>query len=259
MPDTDAIELVTCRDLVCGYPEASVLGPIDFRVRRGEIVAVLGGSGSGKSTLLRTVLGLLQPLGGSVRLLGQDLTQLDSAGRRRLYRRVGVSFQGDALMASMTVLDNVVLPLRELTLVPEPVIRRAGRARLALLEVLSTEARLPSQISGGQAKRAGLARATILDPQLLFCDEPTAGLDPLTAGQIDRMLLRFRDVFGTTIIAVTHDIDTARTISDRVLVLGRRGVLAEGPLGELEQHPDPDVRSFFGRAQAEAHVSEERS
>ena len=115
---------------------------------------------------------------------------------------------------------------------------------------------MPSQISGGQAKRVGLARATILDPMLLFCDEPTSGLDPLTAAQIDRTLLRFRSVFGTTIVAVTHDIETARTISDRVLVLGRRGLLAEGRIGELERHPDRDVRSFFGRAEGLAETSE---
>src|SRR5690349_6714304 len=155
MPDTVATELVSCRQLVCGYSGAAVVGPLSFCVRRGEVVAILGGSGAGKSTLLRTLLGLLPPLAGEVTLLGKNLAQLDAAGRRQLYRRIGVSFQGDALLASLTVLDNVVLPLRELPSVPEPVIRRAGRARLSLLDVLATEARLPSQISGGQAKRVG--------------------------------------------------------------------------------------------------------
>jgi phospholipid/cholesterol/gamma-HCH transport system ATP-binding protein len=249
MPDTVATELVSCRQLVCGYSGAAVVGPLSFCVRRGEVVAILGGSGAGKSTLLRTLLGLLPPLAGEVTLLGENLAQLDAAGRRQLYRRIGVSFQGDALLASLTVLDNVVLPLRELPSVPEPVIRRAGRARLSLLDVLATEARLPSQISGGQAKRVGLARATILDPALLFCDEPTSGLDPLTAAQIDRTLSRFRSVFGTTIVAVTHDIDTARTISDRVLVLGRQTLLAQGRISDLEQHADREVRSFFRRTE----------
>lgn len=250
MPATVAAELVSCRELVCGYSGVPVLGPLSFSVRRGEIVAILGGSGAGKSTLLRTLLGLQPPLAGHVSLLGRDLAALDAAGRRQLYRRIGVSYQGDALLASLTVLDNVVLPLRELPAVPEPVIQRAGRARLARLDVLETEARLPSQISGGQAKRVGLARATILDPMLLFCDEPTSGLDPLTAAQIDRTLLRFRRVFGTTVVAVTHDIDSARAISDRVLVLGRHGLLAQGSIGELEHHDDGDVRSFFGRGAA---------
>jgi phospholipid/cholesterol/gamma-HCH transport system ATP-binding protein len=259
MPATVATELVSCRQLVCGYAGAPVIGPLSFCVRSGEVVAILGGSGAGKSTLLRTLLGLLPPLAGEVSLLGQDLAKLDAARRRRLYRRIGVSYQGDALLASLSVLENVVLPLRELPNVPEPVIHRAGRARLSLLEVLATEARLPSQISGGQAKRVGLARATILDPMLLFCDEPTSGLDPLTAAQIDRVLLRFRSVFGTTILAVTHDIDTARTISDRVLVLGRRGLLAQGSIAELERHADLDVRSFFGRAGTPAEGGEGRT
>jgi phospholipid/cholesterol/gamma-HCH transport system ATP-binding protein len=252
-------ELVSCRDLVCGYPGTPVVGPLSFCVRRGEIVAILGGSGSGKSTLLRTLLGLLRPLAGGVRLLGEELGGLEQGGRQQLYRRIGVSFQGDALLASLTVLENVVLPLHELGSIPELVTRRVGRARLSLLDVLATEARLPSQISGGQAKRAGLARATILDPELLFCDEPTSGLDPLTAAQIDRTLLRFRSLFGTTIIAVTHDIETARTISDRVLVLGRRSLLAEGRFADLERHADPDVRSFFGRAQGKAASTEGRT
>lgn len=257
MQVTAATELVSCDRLVCGYAGAPVVGPLSFSIGRGEIVAILGSSGSGKSTLLRTLLGLLPPLAGRTRLLGTELTSLDSEGKRRLYRSIGVSFQGDALLASLTVLENVVLPLRELTAVPEAVIRRVGRARLSLLEVLATEGRLPSNISGGQAKRVGLARATILDPELLFCDEPTSGLDPLTAAQIDRTLLRLRSVFGTTVVAVTHDIDTARTISSRVLVLGRCGLLAEGQIGELERHADPDVRSFFDRARAGTGRKEE--
>jgi phospholipid/cholesterol/gamma-HCH transport system ATP-binding protein len=240
-------ELVSCRDLVSGYDGNAVTGPVTFTVRRGEIVALVGGSGSGKSTLLRTLLGLLPPVEGGLCLFGTELGKLEAEAKRALYRRIGVLFQGDALLTSVSVIDNVTLPLRELTDLPEPVVTRLGRARLSLLEIASLENSLPSQVSGGQAKRTALARATILDPELLFCDEPTSGLDPPTAGQIDRTLLRFRDVLGMTVFAVTHDLESVRSISDRVLVLGRGGILAAGRMHELERHEDPEVQRFFER------------
>jgi phospholipid/cholesterol/gamma-HCH transport system ATP-binding protein len=240
-------DLVACRELVSGYGGNAVTGPLSFSIGRGEIVALVGGSGSGKSTVLRTLLGLLPPVSGSLDLLGHDLVSLEGEARRALYRRIGVLFQGDALLTSMPVRDNVALPLRELTDLPAPVVARLVRSRLTLLEISSIEGSLPSEVSGGQAKRSALARATILEPELLFCDEPTSGLDPPTAGQIDRTLLRFRDVLGMTVLAVTHDIESVRSISDRVLVLGSRGIVAEGSLAELEQHDDPEVRGFFER------------
>ena len=248
MRASDDTEPVACRDLVCGYGGAAVTAAITLSVRRGEVLAILGGSGSGKSTLLRTLLGLLPPLSGSVRLLDADLATLEGAERQALYLRIGALFQSDALLGSLPVIDNVTLPLRELLALPAPVNARLARARLALLGVAAIADSMPSKISGGQAKRVALARASILDPELLFCDEPTAGLDPQTANEIDRTLLSFRDLLGTTIVAITHDVDSVRAIADRAVVLAREGILAEGSPKELEEQSEPRVRGFFERA-----------
>lgn len=236
-------ELLCCRDLSCGYEGHVVVRGVDLSVRKGEIMTILGGSGSGKSTLLKTLAGLIPPLGGVVRLLGREPFALESAERRKLHQSIGMLYQSDALLGSMTVLENVTLPLRELTDLPKAVVELAGRARLALVDVLDIQGRSPGQISGGQSKRAALARATILDPTLLFCDEPTSALDPLAAAQVDAILLRLRDAFRMGIVAVTHDPASVRSISDLVVALGDGGVRAVGTVSEIER----EVPSFFGR------------
>lgn len=238
-----SVELVSCRDLSCGYAGAPVVAGVSLALRAGEILTILGGSGSGKSTLLKTLAGLLPPLAGSVRLVGRDPFSLSAVERQKVHRRVGMLYQNDALFGSMTVLDNVALPLRELTDLPASVVELAARSRLALVDVLETEDRMPSQISGGQSKRAALARATILDPRVLFCDEPTSALDPLAAAQVDSLLLRLRDAFQMAIIAVTHDPATVRNISDLVLAVGDGRVHAAGTVSEIERV----VPSFFAR------------
>jgi phospholipid/cholesterol/gamma-HCH transport system ATP-binding protein len=243
--------LLACRDLSVGHAGVAVLHGIDLEVRRGEIVALLGGSGSGKSTLLRTINGLLPPLGGEVLLFGEPFHQLDEERRNAVRRRIGLLFQQDALFGSMSLIDNLALPLRELTHLPEPVIFELARMKLALVGLDRLVHRRPSQMSGGQRRRAGLARASMLDPELVFCDEPSAGLDPVVAAEIDELLVQFRDVLGITLVVVTHHLDSIRTIADRAIMLGRGRIIAQGTIDELDRSPDPDVHAFFHRLPGE--------
>jgi phospholipid/cholesterol/gamma-HCH transport system ATP-binding protein len=242
--------LLECRGLACGY-DTPVLQNVDLVVERGEIVALLGGSGSGKSTLLRTVTGLLPPLAGEVRIFGEPLFELDRDERDAVLRRTGMLFQHDALFGSMSVLENVALPLRELTPLPPVVIREMARMRLAMVGLAGYDRRPPDSLSGGQRKRAALARASVLDPELIFCDEPSAGLDPVMAAGIDTTLLRFREVLGITIIAVTHELESIRAIADRAVMLGNGGVIATGTIEELARSEEEEVHNFFHRVAPE--------
>jgi len=236
--------LVECRDLACGYDEP-VLEHVDLTIEAGEIVALLGGSGCGKSTLLRTLTGLLPPLAGEVRLFGESLYELDVEARDLLLRRIGIAFQQDALFSSMTLEDNIALPLRELTHLPDAVVGEMVRMKLALVGLSGLEHRLPANVSGGQRKRAALARASILDPELIFCDEPTAGLDPIVAVGIDETLVKFRDALGCTIVVVSHELDTVKAIADRGIMLARGAIRASGTIDELVGSRDQAVYEFF--------------
>jgi phospholipid/cholesterol/gamma-HCH transport system ATP-binding protein len=241
-----AAPLLECRGVACGYDGPIVEG-IDLVVERGEIVVLLGGSGSGKSTLLRACTGLLPPLAGEVRLFGEPLYELDRDARDAVLRRTGTLFQNDALFGSMTVLDNVALPLRELTRLPGAVIREMARLRLAMVGLDGFDHRMPDSLSGGQRKRAALARASVLDPELIFCDEPSAGLDPVIAAGIDDTLLRFRDVLGISILAVTHELASINAIADRAVMLGAGRIVAAGTVDELAASREPEVHDFFHR------------
>ncbi len=252
--------LVECRDVSVGYDGHAVLTNVSLRVERGEIVALLGGSGGGKSTLLRTLTGLLPPLAGEVRILGQLLYELAPADRDALLRRTGVCFQQDALFGSMTVGDNVALPLREGTRLPKPLIQEMARTRLALVGLAGMDDRAPTTLSGGERKRAALARATIADPEVMFCDEPSAGLDPIVAAGIDQTLLRLRDAFGTAIVIVSHELASIRTIADRAVMLGDGTVIASGTIEVLTASTDERVHDFFHRvAHSPATAPVERS
>jgi phospholipid/cholesterol/gamma-HCH transport system ATP-binding protein len=238
--------MLLCRKLTVGYePEHPVLSDIDLEVRRGEIVALLGGSGSGKSTLLRTITGLQPPIAGGVSLLGEDMYALDPEARRVLLRRTGMAFQQDALFGALSIEDNVALPLRELTKLPMPIICEMARMRLAIVGLAGFEKRLPAALSGGQRKRASLARASIMDPEIIFCDEPSAGLDPVVAAELDDTLLKFRDVLGITIVIVSHELDSVRALADRAIMFGHGKMLATGTLPELEQSRDEEVYHYF--------------
>jgi phospholipid/cholesterol/gamma-HCH transport system ATP-binding protein len=241
-----AAPLLECRDVSVGY-DRPILEHVNLRVEAGEIVALLGGSGSGKSTLLRTFTGLLPPLAGEIRLFGESLYDLPQEDRRRLLQRTGTAFQQEALFSSMTVEENIALPLRELTDLPGKVIREMVAMRLAAVGLAGYGPRAPGSLSGGQRKRIALARASILDPALIFCDEPSAGLDPSVAASIDETMVMFRDALGLTLIVVTHELESIRTIADRAVMLGRGSVLAEGSIDELSQSRDQTVYQFFHR------------
>lgn len=236
--------ILECLDVSVGY-ERPVLEHVDLQIFDREIVALLGASGSGKSTLLRTLCGLLPPLSGEIRLFGESLYDIDESARVALVRRLGFAFQNDALFSAMTIQENVALPLCELTKLPRRVIDEMVRMRLGLVGIGDLAYRYRAQISGGQRKRASLARASILDPQLILCDEPTAGLDPVVAAEIDDTLVRFRDALGSTIVVVSHELTSIRATADRAVMLANGGVVAKGTLDELMHSRDDTVYEFF--------------
>ncbi|HEY5949123.1 MAG TPA: ATP-binding cassette domain-containing protein [Kofleriaceae bacterium] len=236
--------LLQCVDVSVGY-DKPVLQHLNLEIDKGEIVALLGGSGCGKSTLLRTVCGLVPPIAGEIRLFGESLYDLPPEGRGSLLRRIGVAFQQDALFSSMTIEENVALPLRELTKLPAQIIREMVRMRLELVGIGELARRMPANVSGGQRKRAALARASILDPEIMFADEPTAGLDPVVAAEIDSTIVKFRDALGSTIVVVSHELESIRATADRAVMLANGGVAAIGTIDELQQSRDQTVYEFF--------------
>lgn len=219
---------------------------VDLTLRRGEIAALIGGSGTGKSVLLREIIGLMKPSAGSIRLLGVDVWAASRAQLDALRKRFGMLFQDGALFSSLDVADNVATPLREHAQVPPGMLAQLVDLRLSLAG-LSTLAgsKMPSELSGGMRKRAAIARALALEPEVLFLDEPTSGLDPITARAFDRLLRFLCDDLGITVLIVTHDLDTLLTITDRVIVLGKGRVIANGPVDQVVQVDDPWIRSYF--------------
>jgi len=226
---------------------------LDFEVRRGEIIAVVGGSGSGKSTLLREIILLQKPDAGSIRVLGEDITRISEAAALDLRRRWGVMFQRGGLFGSLNVLENIGLPLREHTDLSDTLIDQIAALKLSLTGLEADAAKkFPSELSGGMLKRAALARALALDPELLFLDEPTAGLDPASADGVDQLVLKMRDTFGLTVVVITHDLDLLWSIADRVAMLGEHQVLAVGTMEELTHSELPAVREYFEGARTAA-------
>jgi len=250
--------IVECRDLVVGYDGKPILEGINLEIHAGEIVALLGASGGGKSTVLRTIIGLAPPISGEVLLFGEPLYDIPLDERHRLLRRTGTAFQQDALFGSMSVGDNVALPLRELTKLPKPIIREMVRMRLALVGLPGFEERDPTSLSGGERKRAALARASILDPEVLFADEPSAGLDPVVAATIDDTLMQFRSALGATLVVVTHELESIRTIADRAIMFAHGTIAANGTIAELEKSDDEEIHNFFHRVPDRDAVAEAR-
>jgi phospholipid/cholesterol/gamma-HCH transport system ATP-binding protein len=238
--------VIQTRGLSVSYGERQVLNNIDLDVRRGETLAVVGGSGSGKTTLLRHLIVLARANVGSVRVLGQDVSTLDEQALLALRRRIGVLFQNGALFGGMTVLENVGAPLREHTRLSDSLIDELALVKLALVGLDADDGLLyPSQLSGGMRKRAALARAIALDPELLFLDEPTSGLDPLGADDLDELVLSLKAALEPTIIMVTHDMDSLWRVTDRVILIGEGRVLGQGPMAELARSEVPEVQRFF--------------
>ena len=257
-PQDDVIQV---RDLVNRFGTQTVHEHLDLDVRRGEILGVVGGSGTGKSVLLRSIVGLRRPTSGSVHVFGQDLLQLSPDQRSQVERRFGVLFQNGALFSSLNIVENVAMPLIEHAGLARPEAQALAGVKLALAGLpAGTETKYPSELSGGMVKRAALARALALDPEILFLDEPTAGLDPISAAAFDQLILTLRNALGLTVFLVTHDLDTLYTICDRVAVLSQKKVLVVGPLDDVAKTDDAWVQSYFhgprGRAAEEAHERE---
>ncbi|TEG39224.1 ABC transporter ATP-binding protein [Pseudomonas aeruginosa] len=249
--------IIQVRDLCNRFGAQAVHEHLDLHVRRGEILGVVGGSGTGKSVLLRSIVGLRRPTSGSVRVFGEDLLQLPEERRSLVERRFGVLFQQGALFSSLTVVENVALPLIENAGLPRADAEHLAQVKLALAGLPANAGdKYPASLSGGMIKRAALARALALDPDILFLDEPTAGLDPIGAAAFDNLIRTLRDALGLTVFLVTHDLDTLYTICDRVAVLSQKKVLVVGTLERVAATDDAWVREYFhgprGRAAHQA-------
>ena len=238
---------IAVRDLVTHYGQRKVLDGINLDVRRGETMVILGGSGSGKSTLIRHIVGLEHATSGSIYVLGNDICRLSEREFTAIRRKIGMSFQGSALFNSMTVGDNVALPLREHTELEESTIHIMTRMKLEEVGLAGFENYFPSQLSGGMKKRAGVARALAMDPEILLFDEPSAGLDPVIAAGIDNLILRLKSAFQMTIVVVTHELDSAFLIADRITVLDKGHLITTGTKEELRASAHPRVRQFLDR------------
>ena len=233
-----------------GYEDTVVLDNVTFSVAPGEIFFIIGGSGCGKSTLLRHLVGLNHPTAGTVKFFGQPFTLADAASRRAMLKTFGMLFQAGALWSSLTLRENVALPLEEYTPLSRREIDEVATLKLAQVGLGGFEDYFPAEISGGMKKRAGLARALALDPEIVFFDEPSAGLDPVTSRKLDELILQIRDTFGTTIVVVSHELASIYSIADRVIMLdsAERGIIAEGPPRELALNQrDPRVSEFLRR------------
>jgi phospholipid/cholesterol/gamma-HCH transport system ATP-binding protein len=252
--DTTAAPLIEVEKLEAWYGRRRVLHGVDFSVNPGEIRVIMGGSGSGKSTLLRHLLGLQRPRSGTVRLLGVDLRTATEREMLDLHRRIGVSFQGGALLTSLTVGENVALPLREHTKLDPSTIRIMSRIKLEVVNLGGFQDLMPSQLSGGMVKRAALARAIVMDPKLLFFDEPSAGLDPVVSAELDELILRLRDALRMTIVVVTHELESAFKIADTITVLDAGENLMTGTVAEVRASPNERIQDLLNRRPREVTV-----
>jgi len=239
--------VIEVRDLVTYYGDREILKNISLSVPRGKTTVILGGSGCGKSTLLKHLIRLLKPTRGSILINGKDITLMDGEELDEIRKKMGVLFQGSALLNSITVADNVALPLREHTRLKESTIQIMVRMKLDLVGLSGFEHLYPSQLSGGMKKRAALARAMALDPEMLFFDEPSAGLDPVTAAGLDELILKLKNVFKMTIVVVTHELPSLFTIADHVVMLDFGEVIFGGNLDELKTSDHPRIRMFLER------------
>jgi phospholipid/cholesterol/gamma-HCH transport system ATP-binding protein len=243
--------------LVAYYGAHKVLKGIDLAVRDGEIMVVMGGSGSGKSTLFRHLLGLMQPAEGTVRLLGRDLAGLSPIEILDLRRHMGVAFQTGAMFSSLTVAENIMLPLREHTDLDNKTMEIIARLKLEAVSLAGFGHLMPAELSGGMLKRAALARAIVTDPKLLFCDEPSAGLDPVVSASIDDLILRLRDALGMTTVVVTHDLQSAFKIADRICVLDEGEVIALGDKEAIRTSTSKLVQNLLNRRSEETTLDKD--
>jgi len=239
--------VIEVSELVTHYGSRRILDGVSLTVNRGEIMVIMGGSGSGKSTLLRHLLGLDPATSGSIKVLGRELSEMSERELSGFCRNLGVAFQGGALFSSMTVGENIMLPLREHTQLDEKTMEIMVRLKLEVVGLSGFENLMPSELSGGMIKRAAFARAVIMDPALLFCDEPSAGLDPVISSALDELILRLRDAMGMTIVVVTHDLDSAFRIADCLAVLDRGEILTVGSVDEVRESDNQRIQDLLNR------------
>ncbi len=256
LPASPIEPVLSLRNLRVSYGEREILHGISFDVVHGETLVILGGSGSGKSTLLHTLVGLEKPSAGEIWIKGRDLAKTSAAEMDEIRRKIGMSFQGGALFGSMTVGENVALPLREHTRLEDSTIEIILRLKLQQVGLEGFEYYTPAQLSGGMKKRAAVARALAMDPEILFFDEPSAGLDPIIAAGIDELILELKRAFHMTIIVVTHELASAFLIADRMLLIDKGNIVALGTTEEMRSSTQPRVRQFLDRI-AEPEVSGE--
>ena len=248
--------IIEVRGLVNGFGGKIIHDHLDLDVYRGEVLGVVGGSGAGKSVLLRSIIGLIHPLDGTVKVLHQVTGDVEGASMRKLEMRWGVLFQEGALFSSQTVAEYIQVPLREYTSMSQGLMDEIAAMKLALVGLPpDTGDKYPSELSGGMKKRAGLARALALDPELLFLDEPTAGLDPISANQFDELIKQLQKALGLTVFLVTHDIDTLRAITDRIAVLVNKKLVI-GTIAELRKNNDPWIKDYFSGVRGRAALAD---
>jgi phospholipid/cholesterol/gamma-HCH transport system ATP-binding protein len=252
----DTQVMISVRDLRVSYGEVEILHGITFEVKHGETLVILGGSGSGKSTLLRTLVGLEKPSSGEIWIKGKNIAAISDPEMDEIRKKIGMSFQGGALFGSMSVGENVGLPLREHTKLEDSTIEIMVRLKLEQVGLEGFEYYMPSQLSGGMKKRAAVARALAMDPQILFFDEPSAGLDPIIAAGIDQLILELKQAFRMTIIVVTHELASAYLIADRMVLIDKGRVVAMGTTAEMRASTQPRVRQFLDRV-PEPEVADE--
>jgi len=250
MENSDSLDsqvMISLRDVRVSYGEVEILHGITFDVKRGETLVILGGSGSGKSTLLRTLVGLEKPSSGEIWIKGKNIAAIPDAEMDEIRKKIGMSFQGSALFGSMTVGENVALPLREHTKLEDSTIEIMLRLKLEQVGLAGFEYYMPSQLSGGMKKRAAVARALAMDPEILFFDEPSAGLDPIIAAGIDQLILELKQAFRMTIIVVTHELASAYLIADRMVLIDKGHLVAIGTTAEMRASTQPRLRQFLDR------------
>lgn len=239
------IPVIEIKDLVTGFGAQIVHDHLNLTVYKGEIIGIVGGSGSGKSVLLRTILGLNKPISGTITLLGKDISQADEKAQEHIDISCGVLFQSGALFTSLTVQENILVPLKEIAKISPPFADSIVALKLGMAGLpLDTATKFPSELSGGMTKRAGLARALALDPSILFLDEPTSGLDPISADAFDTLIKKLHDNLGFTVFMITHDLDTLKAVCTRIAVLVHKKLLI-GTIEELRKIQDPWIYEYF--------------
>ncbi|HEV7305937.1 ABC transporter ATP-binding protein [Ensifer sp.] len=247
--------VLSVRDLTVGFGSNIVLDKLNLEIYRGEILGFVGASGTGKSVLMRTVLRLLAKRSGKIEILGADYDSITEAERIALDMRLGVLFQHGALFSALTVRENIQVPMREYLDLPQSLMDELARVKIELVGLAPEAAeKYPSELSGGMIKRAALARALALDPDLVFLDEPTSGLDPIGAAEFDELIAKLRDTLGLTVYMVTHDLDSLFSVCDRIAVLGKKKVLVEGTVEDMLACDDPWVQSYFRGKRARSIV-----